>query len=515
MNYVTLYNDLKHEVLYISSLVPGALSSIRADLLPPPKKIRSFDSVMDLEVSSEESSDSSILKETSLRDDINVGVAMSLTHSLISTLRFRRRSMSVMHMQMLLKDDADKGGSDEPYSEPDINPEIKAEIDECIAYADDLKAEGIDDRGVVETVAQEEVKTSMRGMVKVRVDRVTHPIVSDDINEPAQEDGSIEGTYEKLGDLGYMIVVTGQQSAVLSERISALERDKTRLRGTLDVEDVNKGGNRNGGVNGNGNDNGNRGGNDNGNGKGNRGEIGYGNHNMNQKKLKGYARNAKNKRRFDDKPRDKRGQQPAFKRQNVRVQNVARAYTAKNNKKRVMLDLSLTATNACCTMKGRVLIFGSSTFSALLDVAPSTLDTSYAVELADRRISETNVVLRGCTLGLLGRPLEIDLMLKVVRILYGDEVLIIRGDDCDYESKSKLNIVSCTNPQKYIQKAGQVYLAQVTSKKTEENLEEKRLEDVPIVWEFLEVFREDLHGLPPTRQVEFQIDLAHTSAPVA
>ncbi|GJV33387.1 hypothetical protein Tco_1393787 [Tanacetum coccineum] len=45
--------------------------------------------------------------------------------------------------------------------------------------------------------------------------------------------------------------------------------------------------------------------------------------------------------------------------------------------------------------------FVSSTFSALFDVAPSTLDTSYAVELADGRISKTNVVLRGCTLGLL------------------------------------------------------------------------------------------------------------------
>ncbi|GJY67520.1 hypothetical protein Tco_0469758 [Tanacetum coccineum] len=33
----------------------------------------------------------------------------------------------------------------------------------------------------------------------------------------------------------------------------------------------------------------------------------------------------------------------------------------------------------------------------LFDVAPSTLDTSYAIELADGRISETNIVLRGCT----------------------------------------------------------------------------------------------------------------------
>nr|GFD15549.1 hypothetical protein [Tanacetum cinerariifolium] len=54
--------------------------------------------------------------------------------------------------------------------------------------------------------------------------------------------------------------------------------------------------------------------------------------------------------------------------------------------------------------------FVSTTFSALFDVAPSTLDTSYAVELADGRILETNIVLRGCTLGLLGHPFDIDLM---------------------------------------------------------------------------------------------------------
>ncbi|GKD96726.1 hypothetical protein Tco_1380623, partial [Tanacetum coccineum] len=69
--------------------------------------------------------------------------------------------------------------------------------------------------------------------------------------------------------------------------------------------------------------------------------------------------------------------------------------------------------------------------------------------------------------------------------------------------------------QKYIQKGCQVYLAQVTSKKAEDKLEEKRLEDVPIVQEFLEVFLEDFPGLPPARQVEFQIDLVLGAAPVA
>ncbi|GKF54738.1 hypothetical protein Tco_0165078 [Tanacetum coccineum] len=43
----------------------------------------------------------------------------------------------------------------------------------------------------------------------------------------------------------------------------------------------------------------------------------------------------------------------------------------------------------------------------------------------------------------------------------------------------------------------------------------RRLEDVPVVQDFPEVFPEDLPGLPPTRQVEFQIDLVPGAAPVA
>ncbi|GKF13480.1 hypothetical protein Tco_0054942, partial [Tanacetum coccineum] len=103
----------------------------------------------------------------------------------------------------------------------------------------------------------------------------------------------------------------------------------------------------------------------------------------------------------------------------------------------------------------------------------------------------------------------------IVLIPYGDEVLIIRGDDCDGGSRSKLNIISCMKTQKYIQKGCQVYLAQVTSKKVEDKSEEKRLEDVPSVREFLEVFSEDLLGLLPARQIKFQIDLVPGATPVA
>ncbi|GKD68924.1 putative reverse transcriptase domain-containing protein, partial [Tanacetum coccineum] len=102
---------------------------------------------------------------------------------------------------------------------------------------------------------------------------------------------------------------------------------------------------------------------------------------------------------------------------------------------------------------------------------------------------------------------------KVVRIPYGDEVLIIQGEK--YDGGSKLNIISYTRTQKYIQKGSQVYLAQVTSKKVADKSEEKRLEDVPIVREFSEVFPEDLPRLPPAQQVEFQIDLVPGAAPVA
>ncbi|GKD35002.1 putative reverse transcriptase domain-containing protein [Tanacetum coccineum] len=152
--------------------------------------------------------------------------------------------------------------------------------------------------------------------------------------------------------------------------------------------------------------------------------------------------------------------------------------------------------------------FVSSTFSALLDITPSTLDTIYAIELADGRISKTNVVLRGCTLGLLGHPFDIDLM----PVELGSFDVIIGND---YGNGSKLNILSCIKTQKYIQKGCQVYLAQVTSKKAEDKLEEKRLEDVPIIREFSEVFPDDLPGLPLARQVKFQIDLVPGVALVA
>ncbi|GJS34576.1 putative reverse transcriptase domain-containing protein [Tanacetum coccineum] len=58
-----------------------------------------------------------------------------------------------------------------------------------------------------------------------------------------------------------------------------------------------------------------------------------------------------------------------------------------------------------------------------------------------------------------------------------------------------------------MEKGFPIFLAHVTTKEVEDKSEKKRLEDLPIVQDFPEVFPEDLSGLPLTRQVEFQIDL--------
>nr|GFA32468.1 reverse transcriptase domain-containing protein [Tanacetum cinerariifolium] len=69
--------------------------------------------------------------------------------------------------------------------------------------------------------------------------------------------------------------------------------------------------------------------------------------NLIDQKLKGYAmKNAKNKKRLEVNQRDNCGQQPPFKRPNVRGQNVARAYTAGNNERKPY-NLPLPLCNKC------------------------------------------------------------------------------------------------------------------------------------------------------------------------
>ncbi|KAA3464254.1 DNA/RNA polymerases superfamily protein [Gossypium australe] len=65
--------------------------------------------------------------------------------------------------------------------------------------------------------------------------------------------------------------------------------------------------------------------------------------------------------------------------------------------------------------------------------------------------------------------------------------------------------------QRYIRKGYEAYLALVmNAKETELNIE-----SVPIVCEYLDVFPEELPGLPPVREVEFNIELAPDTVPIS
>ncbi|GKC71412.1 hypothetical protein Tco_1117295 [Tanacetum coccineum] len=198
-------------------LISRALSPVCADLIPSPKRVRDSGYSANVEVDP---------RGTSLRDDV------------------------------IAK------GSDEPHLEQDIDPEIQAEIDEYIAYADALRDRGINARVVVEAVDREESKTGTRGPVEVRVERITHPVMPEDTPEPAHKERAVECTYETLESLvqrfhdhtkaipvHHIHVIKGVQreqgrrifgidSAVtaLIKRVAELERDNRRLRGTASVE---------------------------------------------------------------------------------------------------------------------------------------------------------------------------------------------------------------------------------------------------------------------------------------
>ncbi|GKA29722.1 putative reverse transcriptase domain-containing protein [Tanacetum coccineum] len=122
-------------------------------------------------------------------------------------------------------------------------------------------------------------------------------------------------------------------------------------------------------------------------------------------------------------------------------------------------------------------------------------DHGYDVELADGRIIWVNTLIRSCTLNFLNHPFNIDLM----PVAMGSLDVII---GMDWLSKYHVVIIC---DEKIVPFGNETLI------KAEDKSEEKRLEDVPIFQDFPEVFL----GIPPTRQVEFQIDLVPGAAPIA
>ncbi|GJT99346.1 putative reverse transcriptase domain-containing protein [Tanacetum coccineum] len=139
--------------------------------------------------------------------------------------------------------------------------------------------------------------------------------------------------------------------------------------------------------------------------------------------------------------------------------------------------------------------FISISLASKLNNPSITIDTFYDIEMADGNLVSTNTIIKGCTLTLLDQPFEIDLM----PIKLGSFDVVI---GMDWLSKYHAKIL-CDEKVVHIPINGETLIIRVMEKKSDE----KRLEDIPVVKEFSDVFPEDLPGLPPVRQVEFQIDL--------
>nr|GEW61700.1 reverse transcriptase domain-containing protein [Tanacetum cinerariifolium] len=201
---------------------------------------------------------------------------------------------------------------------------------------------------------------------------------------------------------------------------------------------------------------------------------------IDKKMLTHAERQAEHKRKFDDSSRNTQHQQQPFKRNNV-----ARAYTAGQGDKK---------------------LYGG--------IKPLCPKCNYHHDGPWNRAVNGIAVARAYAVGTAGTNPNSNVVMakyraiivydkKIICIPFRDEILIVRGNRSNNGHESRLNIISCTKTQNYFLKGCQVFLAHITAKKAKCKSEEKRLEDVPIVQDFLEVFPEDLSGIPLARQELF------------
>ena len=81
----------------------------------------------------------------------------------------------------------------------------------------------------------------------------------------------------------------------------------------------------------------------------------------------------------------------------------------------------------------------------------------------------------------------------------GEKKIIFIEED----RKIPIKIISMMKVEKYLRKGCEAYLASVIK----DRKEGVKLKELPIVNEFEDVFPEDLPGLPPEREIEFEIKL--------
>ncbi|GJR91572.1 putative reverse transcriptase domain-containing protein [Tanacetum coccineum] len=206
---------------------------------------------------------------------------------------------------------------------------------------------------------------------------------------------------------------------------------------------------------------------------------------MNKKMLTVAERQAENKRKFEDTSRNNENQQQPFKRNNV-----ARAYTAGPGDKK-----PFRGTKPLCTK----LAIRPVTVKADLLLPITTTTTTREPKGKIQEAGNDNAMARDYVVRTAGTNPNSNVVTGTF-LLNNRYALILfdTGVDRSFVStafSSLIDIILTTLDHGY-----DVELAD---------------EDVPIVQDFLEVFPEDLPGIPQTCQVEFQIDLIPGAAPVA
>ncbi|GJY17856.1 putative reverse transcriptase domain-containing protein [Tanacetum coccineum] len=139
--------------------------------------------------------------------------------------------------------------------------------------------------------------------------------------------------------------------------------------------------------------------------------------------------------------------------------------------------------------------FVSSAFIPIIDIAPTILNTSYEIELADGKVVSTNTILCSCTLVLLNHVFKIDLLptqLGSFDVIIGMDWLAYYRALIDCYEK----IVRIPLPN------GEILEVQGEGPKKDPGslacikADEKKLDDIRVVQDFPEVFPDDLLGLP-------------------
>ncbi|GKB16892.1 putative reverse transcriptase domain-containing protein, partial [Tanacetum coccineum] len=154
--------------------------------------------------------------------------------------------------------------------------------------------------------------------------------------------------------------------------------------------------------------------------------------------------------------------------------------------------------------------FVSTTFIHMLGLEPNDLGFRYEIEIASGQLVEINRVIKGCKLEIEGHVFDIDL----IPFGHGSFDVII---GIDWLSNYKAEIVFHDKVVRIPLPDGKVL--RVVGERPEEKarflMGVKKQEEIVVVRDFLEVFLDDLSGLPPIRKIEFPIELTPGATPVA